>query len=123
MGWCAHYSIGIAFAALLLAVFSLEWARLPTLGPALLVGIVTVAAPLFDAPPASCCEVVAFTETDAHRVGALLGKAKTKDVVDGSVVALAIQRRADIISDDADDIVRLLRGADSPLSDVRGLRR
>jgi hypothetical protein len=52
MGWCAHYSIGVAFAALLLAVFSLDWARSPTLAPALLVGIVTVVAPLFVLQPA-----------------------------------------------------------------------
>jgi tetrahydromethanopterin S-methyltransferase subunit E len=52
LGWCAHYSIGVAFAALLLAVFSLDWARSPTLAPALLVGIVTVVAPLFLLQPA-----------------------------------------------------------------------
>lgn len=52
IGWCAHYSIGIAFAALLLAVFGLKWARSPTLSPALLIGIVTVVAPLFILQPA-----------------------------------------------------------------------
>ena len=52
IGWCAHYSIGVAFAALLLATFGLEWARSPTLGPALLIGIATVAAPLFVLQPA-----------------------------------------------------------------------
>jgi hypothetical protein len=45
IGWVAHYLIGIAFAGLLLAAFGLDWARHPTLGPALLVGIATVAAP------------------------------------------------------------------------------
>src|SRR4051794_2823915 len=30
IGWTAHYLIGIAFAALLLALFGLEWARSPT---------------------------------------------------------------------------------------------
>jgi hypothetical protein len=52
LGWCAHYSIGIAFAALLLATFGLKWARSPTLGPALLIGLVTVVAPLFILQPA-----------------------------------------------------------------------
>jgi hypothetical protein len=52
IGWCAHYSIGITFAALLLAVFGLRWARSPTPGPALLVGIATVVAPLFVLQPA-----------------------------------------------------------------------
>jgi hypothetical protein len=52
IGWCAHYSIGITFAALLLAVFGLQWGRSPTLPPALLIGIVTVVAPLFVLQPA-----------------------------------------------------------------------
>jgi len=45
IGWTAHYLIGIAFAAILLALWGLEWARQPTLGPALLVGVGSVAAP------------------------------------------------------------------------------
>ena len=45
IGWTAHYLIGIAFAAILLALWGLEWARQPTLGPALIVGIGSVAAP------------------------------------------------------------------------------
>lgn len=45
LGWIAHYLVGIAFAALLLAAFGVEWLRHPTPGPALLVGIATVAAP------------------------------------------------------------------------------
>jgi hypothetical protein len=45
IGWTAHYLIGIAFAALLLAIWGLDWARHPTIGPALIVGIGGVAAP------------------------------------------------------------------------------
>ncbi|BAU49397.1 membrane protein [Sulfurifustis variabilis] len=45
IGWTAHYLIGIAFAALLLAFWGLDWVRRPTLGPALIVGIGTVLAP------------------------------------------------------------------------------
>lgn len=52
IGWCAHYSIGITFAALLLSIFGLKWARSPSLYPALFVGIVTVVAPLFVMQPA-----------------------------------------------------------------------
>jgi hypothetical protein len=52
IGWFAHYSIGVTFAALLLALFGLPWARSPTLLPALVVGIVTVAAPLLVLQPA-----------------------------------------------------------------------
>jgi len=45
IGWAAHYAIGMAFAAVLLAAFGLEWLQRPTLAPALLVGVGTVAAP------------------------------------------------------------------------------
>lgn len=52
LGWIAHYAIGISFAALALAVLGLEWARSPDLGRALLIGLVTVAAPLLVLQPA-----------------------------------------------------------------------
>ena len=45
IGWAAHYLIGIAFAALLLALWGLDWARRPAIGPALIVGIGSVMAP------------------------------------------------------------------------------
>ena len=45
LGWSAHYLIGIAYAFALLAIWGLEWARQPTPGPALIVGIVSVLAP------------------------------------------------------------------------------
>jgi hypothetical protein len=45
IGWIGHYLIGIAFAAMLLAIWGLDWVRHPTIGPALIVGIGTVAAP------------------------------------------------------------------------------
>ena len=52
IGWAAHYSIGITFAALLVSVCGMDWARTPTLLPALMLGIVTVVAPLFVLQPA-----------------------------------------------------------------------
>lgn len=45
LGWIAHYLIGIAFAALLIAIWGDSWIQNPTIGPALTVGIGTVAAP------------------------------------------------------------------------------
>ena len=51
IGWIAHYLIGAAFAAVLLAVWGLDWARHPTLVPALLVGIGSVVAPFFVMQP------------------------------------------------------------------------
>lgn len=47
IGWCAHYLIGIAFAAILLGIWGLAWVRQPAIGPALIVGLCTVAAPFF----------------------------------------------------------------------------
>lgn len=52
IGWAAHYAIGIAFAAILPAVWGSAWASHPTLWPALVVGIATVAAPLLIMQPA-----------------------------------------------------------------------
>ncbi|MEO8165383.1 MAG: DUF2938 domain-containing protein [Betaproteobacteria bacterium] len=45
VGWTAHYLIGIAFAAALLGIRGPAWIQHPTLGPALIVGVGTVAAP------------------------------------------------------------------------------
>jgi hypothetical protein len=52
IGWCAHYAIGIGFAALLLWTVGLEWARSPSLLPALAIGVATVIAPLLVLQPA-----------------------------------------------------------------------
>ena len=51
IGWSAHYAIGIGFAGLLLAIWGLDWARQPTLLPALIIGVATVAAPFFIMQP------------------------------------------------------------------------
>jgi len=45
IGWTAHYLIGIAFAAVLIGICGLAWVEHPTIAPALIVGITTVAAP------------------------------------------------------------------------------
>jgi hypothetical protein len=47
IGWVAHYLIGIVFAGVLLALWGLGWVFRPALGPALIVGICSVAAPFF----------------------------------------------------------------------------
>ncbi|MDN3920168.1 DUF2938 domain-containing protein [Roseateles violae] len=52
LGWLAHYAIGIAFAALLIAVQGSSWLARPTLPPALALGIATVVMPLFVMQPA-----------------------------------------------------------------------
>jgi len=52
LGWFTHYATGIAFAGLLVAVYGIGWTGAPSLLPAVLVGICTVAAPLFVMQPA-----------------------------------------------------------------------
>lgn len=52
IGWLAHYAIGMAFAALLPLVWGTAWMHQPRLGPALLVGVSTVAAPFLLMQPA-----------------------------------------------------------------------
>ncbi|MGE8657849.1 MAG: DUF2938 domain-containing protein [Achromobacter sp.] len=51
IGWLAHYAIGIVFALVLLAIWGPAWADRPTLLPALIVGIATVAAPFLILQP------------------------------------------------------------------------
>ena len=62
------------------------------------------------------CEVVAFDATAAHLAGSLLGKTRTKDVVDAAVAVLSIRRGADVVSDDAEDIRGLLSAAHAKVS-------
>lgn len=57
------------------------------------------------------CEIVASDEDRAHRAGALLGKSRTNDVVDATVVVLAIERSIDIVSHDVGDMRRLVAAA------------
>ena len=52
VGWTAHYLIGVAFAATLVLVVSAEWLLKPSLAPALLCGVATVAVPFLVMHPA-----------------------------------------------------------------------
>lgn len=52
LGWATHLAIGVAFAALLPALWGTDWLRTPTPGPALLIGLVTLAAPFLVLQPA-----------------------------------------------------------------------
>ena len=52
MGWAAHYAIGIAFAGLLVLAEGAAWIRSPSLTPALMLGVASVAAPLLVLQPA-----------------------------------------------------------------------
>jgi hypothetical protein len=52
IGWASHYLIGVTFAFLLVWVYGIEWLARPVPCPALVIGIVTVCAPLFIMQPA-----------------------------------------------------------------------
>jgi hypothetical protein len=52
MGWAAHYAIGVVFALFLLAIWGTEWARSPSFGPAMLIGVLTIVFPFFVLQPA-----------------------------------------------------------------------
>ena len=52
VGWAAHYLIGVSFAALLLGIWGVRWAREPSLGPALVVGMATIVFPWLVLQPA-----------------------------------------------------------------------
>ncbi len=51
-GWLTHYSVGIAFAGILVAVQGRDWIQHPSPLPAIAVGMATVMAPLFIMQPA-----------------------------------------------------------------------
>lgn len=52
LGWLIHYAVGIAFAALLVALQGAAWLHEPALAPALAFGVATVAMPLLVMQPA-----------------------------------------------------------------------
>ncbi|MEJ0059075.1 MAG: DUF2938 domain-containing protein [Terricaulis sp.] len=51
IGWSAHYAIGVMFAAIVIAIWGVGWARHPTFLPAMIVGVLGVAAPYFVMQP------------------------------------------------------------------------
>ena len=51
VGWIAHYSIGVVFALVFVALASGDWLARPTLLPALLYGVGTVVFPFFILQP------------------------------------------------------------------------
>jgi hypothetical protein len=52
IGWAAHYVTGVVFASLLPLLFGPAWLLVPTLAPALAVGVATVAVPFLLMQPA-----------------------------------------------------------------------
>ena len=58
------------------------------------------------------CHIAPLEERDAYVAGHLLGKSRTADVVDASVVAIALRYQAVIITGDVKDMERLAAVAD-----------
>ncbi len=59
LGWLIHYAIGIAYAAMLVAMLGVGWLAQPSVTPALAFGVATVAAPWFVMQPAMGSGVLA----------------------------------------------------------------
>jgi hypothetical protein len=74
IGWSAHYLIGIAFAAILPGIWGIAWIQQPTIGPALIVGIGTVAAPFLIMQPGMGAGIAASRTPDpkAARIQSLV---------------------------------------------------
>ena len=83
IGWSAHYLIGITFAAMLLALWGLDWARRPTLVPALVVGIGTVAAPYLLMQPGMGAGIAASRTRDP-------AKARLQSLVTHTIFGLGL---------------------------------
>jgi hypothetical protein len=64
IGWTAHYLIGISFASVLLAIWGVDWVQRPTIGPALIVGIGSVAAPFLLMQPGMGAGIAASRTPD-----------------------------------------------------------
>jgi hypothetical protein len=73
IGWVTHYVIGMGFALLLLAFWGSEWIQRPTLIPALIVGIGTVAAPFFVMQPAMGMKPSAVARLQSLAMHAMFG--------------------------------------------------
>ena len=69
LGWAAHYSVGIAFALVLLGICGLEWGSSTTTGPAMVVGLRTIVAPWFVMQPALGLGIAASRSPDPGRSG------------------------------------------------------
>jgi hypothetical protein len=68
IGWIMHYLIGALFAAIIILVWGLDWARNPTLLPALTVGVVTVGCGWFILQPGMGFGLAASKRPNANQV-------------------------------------------------------
>lgn len=90
IGWLAHYLIGIAFAGVLLAIWP-GWTRRPTLIPALIVGIGSVAAPFLLMQPGMGAGIAARRTPDP-------GAARRRSIVTHTIFAIGLYAAGWIVS-------------------------
>ncbi len=91
LGWAAHYLIGVAFAGLLLEIVEPEWIHQPTIVPALLVGVLTIAAPFLLMQPGMGAGIAA---SRAPRPGA----ARVQSLITHSIFGLGLYAAAWLVS-------------------------
>ena len=68
IGWIMHYLVGALFAGIVLLFWGLDWARNPTLLPALIVGVVTVGSGWFILQPGMGFGLAASKRPNANQV-------------------------------------------------------
>lgn len=71
IGWAFHYGVGILFAAVLLGIWGLGWARNPSFLPALVVGLATVGCGWFILQPGMGMGVAASKRANATQIRVL----------------------------------------------------
>ena len=86
VGWFGHYAIGVAFAFWLLAGWGLKWLNKPTLMPAMIVGVATVAIPFLLMYPGMGMGLFGL---NAANPPAVIMKAMTSHIVFGITLYLA----------------------------------
>jgi hypothetical protein len=71
IGWLMHYAVGVLFAGALLAIWGVGWAHSPRVFPALVVGVVTVAAGWFILQPGMGAGMACSSAPQPNRARAL----------------------------------------------------
>ena len=69
LGWLTHYLTDIAYAVLLVALLGAAWLDQPTVLPAVVFGVLTVAAPWFVMQPAMGAGVLALKTPTPLKTG------------------------------------------------------
>ncbi|HJH17803.1 MAG TPA: DUF2938 domain-containing protein [Pseudomonas lactis] len=91
LGWVAHYVTGVVFAITLVWVEGIAWLQAPTILPALILGVVTVAVPLLLIQPAMGAGF-ASSKTAAP------GKNRLRSVINHGVFGVGLYLAAQVIA-------------------------